>query len=85
MSRSRISEGFHRVGLVLAIPFVIFGFAAALVNRDEKLALSLLVIGLGLYATARAIGWITEGFRAAPENPPPPPSAPTEPHREIGQ
>ena len=66
MSRSRISEGFHRVGLVVAVPCVFLGLQA-FVGGDRKVMLWWAAIGLGLYAVSRALGWIADGFFGGPK------------------
>lgn len=89
---NRIHRGFHRVGIVLAVPFLILAAGIALqqtwigwgatdvpvhpradgsFSYDEAFphphafygyALAWAVFAIALYATARAVGWVLDGF-----------------------
>ena len=107
MSRSRISEGVHRVGLAGAVPLLLiaacWAASATLLSlnappvpkvipdaatwsgaplddpfdaylrhhRNLSEAFSFLALflplGIGWYASARALGWIADGFFAGPK------------------
>lgn len=66
---SKVSQGFHRLGLVLALPFVpvaIFVFFWGAFSGEAKIAIAgsgfLLALAWGLYSICRLLAWILEGF-----------------------
>jgi hypothetical protein len=80
---SRIHRGFHRIGIVSALPPLVGAACLAAIGLwrqftdrgpwedyggaptylpDYRLALLLLALALTLYAAARAVGWVLDGF-----------------------
>jgi hypothetical protein len=69
MRRSRLATGFHRIGLILAVPTALCGAgllgASAFSNDPSTPAIFggiILVAALLLYAASWAIGWAVRGF-----------------------
>ena len=58
---SSIHRGFHRIGIVLAGMCCVL-IVWALVQGDSLAALILFAAAVALYAAARTVGWILDGF-----------------------
>ena len=69
MHRSRIATGFHRIGLILAVPTAICGTIILAVTPFSETpevpgitAGAAFVVALLLYAASWAVGWAVRGF-----------------------
>ncbi|MET3483107.1 DUF2569 domain-containing protein [Methylobacterium sp. 1973] len=82
MNRSRIAVGFHRVGLILAVPVAAIGAglliagAAGAGDRSTLAAVGGVALAAAgaLYATCWSVGWAVRGFMGEPEVEPTPAS-----------
>lgn len=69
--RSRLRTGFHRLGLLLAVPtgllsFVAFGIAIAGNPADPVGAIlfgvAIIILAAAIYACCRLLAWVIAGF-----------------------
>ena len=62
----RISRGFHRLGLLLAVLWLLINLGMGLVEEQlVSFAIMGLISGAIIYAIVRAIGWVVGGFMSS--------------------